>query len=126
VQYEGTKQGKNACFLKILVKSLNYGGSAARVRSGGFIGIRNSCGDSVKDLRWLNGGAEGDRTPDLCNAIAALSQLSYGPEPFSPPLGGRVAAPDLGKAGPRRKAVDTVLSRGPSIRRFDKLTGYSG
>ena len=30
----------------------------------------------------LNGGAEGDRTPDLCNAIAALSQLSYGPEPF--------------------------------------------
>jgi hypothetical protein len=25
------------------------------------------------------GGAEGDRTPDLCNAIAALSQLSYGP-----------------------------------------------
>ena len=29
-------------------------------------------------LRW-SGGAEGDRTPDLCNAIAALSQLSYGP-----------------------------------------------
>ena len=28
------------------------------------------------------GGAEGDRTPDLCNAIAALSQLSYGPVPF--------------------------------------------
>ena len=27
------------------------------------------------------GGAEGDRTPDLCNAIAALSQLSYGPVP---------------------------------------------
>ena len=24
-------------------------------------------------------GAEGDRTPDLCSAIAALSQLSYGP-----------------------------------------------
>jgi hypothetical protein len=30
-----------------------------------------------------NGGAEGDRTPDLRNAIAALSQLSYGPEPIS-------------------------------------------
>ena len=27
------------------------------------------------------GGAEGDRTPDLCSAIAALSQLSYGPVP---------------------------------------------
>ena len=24
-------------------------------------------------------GAEGARTPDLCSAIAALSQLSYGP-----------------------------------------------
>jgi hypothetical protein len=27
----------------------------------------------------INGGDEGDRTPDLCNAIAALSQLSYVP-----------------------------------------------
>lgn len=26
------------------------------------------------------GGAEGDRTPDLCIANAPLSQLSYGPE----------------------------------------------
>ncbi|MDB4894706.1 MAG: hypothetical protein JWN15_968 [Firmicutes bacterium] len=26
------------------------------------------------------GGAKGDRTPDLVNAIHALSQLSYGPE----------------------------------------------
>jgi hypothetical protein len=26
------------------------------------------------------GGAEGDRTPDLVNAIHALSQLSYSPE----------------------------------------------
>ena len=32
----------------------------------------------------MNGGAEGDRTPDLRNAIATLSQLSYGPEPFAP------------------------------------------
>src|SRR5690606_37708011 len=30
----------------------------------------------------LNGGAEGDRTPDLYNAIVALSPLSYGPVPF--------------------------------------------
>ena len=28
----------------------------------------------------LVGGAKGDRTPDLYNAIVALSQLSYGPE----------------------------------------------
>lgn len=33
------------------------------------------------------GGDEGDRTPDLCNAIAALSQLSYVPFNFkAPPL----------------------------------------
>ena len=28
----------------------------------------------------LIGGAEEDRTPDLCSAIAALSHLSYGPK----------------------------------------------
>ena len=28
-------------------------------------------------------GAEWDRTPDLCSAIAALSQLSYSPAPGS-------------------------------------------
>jgi hypothetical protein len=27
------------------------------------------------------GGAEGNRTPDLCSAIAALSHLSYSPGP---------------------------------------------
>ena len=30
-----------------------------------------------------NGGAERNRTADLCSAIAALSQLSYGPVPAS-------------------------------------------
>ena len=29
--------------------------------------------------KLLINGAEGDRTPDLCSAIAALSQLSYSP-----------------------------------------------
>jgi hypothetical protein len=29
-----------------------------------------------------SGGAEGNRTPDLCSAIAALSHLSYGPGQF--------------------------------------------
>ena len=38
---------------------------------------------------WI-GGAEGDRTPDLCIANAALSQLSYGP--------GRVGWDGKGKA----------------------------
>jgi hypothetical protein len=31
---------------------------------------------------FLYGGAKRDRTADLRNAIAALSQLSYGPETF--------------------------------------------
>lgn len=31
-------------------------------------------------VKALDGGLERDRTVDLCNAIAALSQLSY--EPF--------------------------------------------
>ena len=29
------------------------------------------------------GGDEGDRTPDLLNAIQALSQLSYAPKSFT-------------------------------------------
>ena len=31
----------------------------------------------------VNGGDEGDRTPDLLNAIQALSQLSYAPKSFT-------------------------------------------
>jgi hypothetical protein len=38
------------------------------------------------------GGAEGNRTPDLCSAIAALSHLSYSP-------GRTGAATFLGAAG---------------------------
>ena len=42
------------------------------------------CAVTVKSLerrfwRKVNGGAEGDRTPDLRIANATLSQLSYGP-----------------------------------------------
>src|SRR5262245_12053335 len=33
----------------------------------------------ICDLSHLIGGAKGSRTPDLLNAIQALSQLSYGP-----------------------------------------------
>jgi hypothetical protein len=34
---------------------------------------------------YWNGGAEGDRTPDLVIANDALSQLSYGPAPSGSP-----------------------------------------
>jgi hypothetical protein len=35
---------------------------------------------STTELNPHPGGAEGNRTPDLMNAIHALSQLSYSPE----------------------------------------------
>ena len=34
-------------------------------------------------VMFLFGGDEGDRTPDLLNAIQALSQLSYAPKSFT-------------------------------------------
>jgi hypothetical protein len=52
-----------------------------------------------KGTRWMpfvidNGGDEGDRTPDLMNAIHALSQLSYVPV-FSTPPATKVANCEL-------------------------------
>ncbi len=41
-----------------------------------FLGIKNAA--SYKTMRQI-GGLEGDRTLDLCDANAALSQLSYEP-----------------------------------------------
>jgi hypothetical protein len=37
----------------------------------------------ISDTYQKFGGAEGNRTLDLLNAIQALSQLSYGPTPVS-------------------------------------------
>src|SRR3954447_16024657 len=37
-------------------------------------------------------GGEGDRTPDLVNAIHALSQLSYAPAYYCPPSNGTAAS----------------------------------
>jgi hypothetical protein len=46
---------------------------------------RQSPRDCRRDLSSFSmtwaGGAEGNRTPDLCSAIAALSHLSYSPAP---------------------------------------------
>ena len=39
------------------------------------------------------GGAEGNRTPDLCSAIAALSHLSYGPAPCPAKAGSDALTP---------------------------------
>ena len=47
----------------------------ARVK---FCGVISSNGAKIAGVKF--GGPEQDRTADLRNAIAALSQLSYGPE----------------------------------------------
>jgi hypothetical protein len=41
---------------------------------------RLPAGGAVCRRGAIIGGAEGNRTPDLLNAIQALSQLSYGPD----------------------------------------------
>jgi hypothetical protein len=40
---------------------------------------RHSCRNADQPAELGHHGAEGSRTPDLCSAIAALSQLSYSP-----------------------------------------------
>lgn len=42
-------------------------------------GLRSDRKSGMSPTSGSGGGAEGNRTPDLCSAIAALSHLSYGP-----------------------------------------------
>jgi hypothetical protein len=58
-----------------------------------------------------DGGAEGDRTPDLRNAIATLSQLSYGPNP-SRALGDVHRPSKEGNYIPRRDFLAFVVLAG--------------
>gem|GEM_PF-4532773 len=47
--------------------------------------LKNKKEETETDLFvCLNGGPKGSRTPDLLNAIQALSQLSYGPKYGTP------------------------------------------
>src|SRR5690606_9557759 len=57
------------------------------------------------------GGAEGNRTPDLCSAIAALSHLSYGPA-----TGGLLASKlDSGNGFSDPRALGRTKSGGEDI-----------
>ena len=62
-----------------------------------------------------SGGAKGDRTPDLLNAIQALSQLSYGPrcspqaDPWALPRGAVVPRAS-GRSSPASPAVSAVYA----------------
>src|SRR4051812_19517564 len=59
------------------------------------------------------GGAEGNRTPDLCSAIAALSHLSYSPAPFRRP-----GFPARRRAGRRPDSEPAPLSQCANCRGF--------
>jgi hypothetical protein len=60
-------------------------------------------------IEFLAGGAEGDRTPDLVNAIHALSQLSYGPRSVGKPGQAFVLAARLSR--PRRAIAQVGAMR---------------
>jgi hypothetical protein len=55
------------------------------------------------DVTSRNGGAEGNRTPDLVIANDALSQLSYGPVSGPPESAGDLGARVLFRPGPAVK-----------------------
>ncbi len=50
------------------------------------IGVWPQDEQSSYNVNTLGGGAEEDRTPDLCIANATLSQLSYSPPSMSPKI----------------------------------------
>jgi hypothetical protein len=59
---------------------VSCGGPCSLFRSGSPAGPQGGWSKWHKYNHEGLGGAEGNRTPDLCSAIAALSHLSYGPE----------------------------------------------
>ena len=65
-------------------------------------------------------GGEGDRTPDLVNAIHALSQLSYAPVILPAPGFGAAAARKRSQRPDVRQANETAAHRHPP----DSQTGY--
>ncbi len=61
-------------------------------------------------------GAEGDRTPDLCSAIAALSQLSYRPGQATK----LVTSPEPVNRGSARADIPISLSDNAIETRFSR------
>ena len=66
-------------------------------------------------------GAEGNRTPDLCSAIAALYQLSYSPDSVSALITGNVGAShSLLKLSTRARPVNYLGQRTGELRLHHK------
>src|SRR5688500_683141 len=85
----------------MVVSGDRSGATCMVVSTGSTGGYRSQPGMDQISPCPKNGGAEGDRTPDLYNAIVALSQLSYGPVPFVRRVLGDPAAP---RSSPGRTA----------------------
>ena len=76
---------------KVVLYQLSYSRETERILVSG-PPRRNDPRLGVKIGRRGSHGGEGDRTPDLVNAIHALSQLSYAPVTIVPPSNGAAAA----------------------------------
>src|SRR3954452_12070741 len=61
----------------------------------------------------MAGGAEGNRTPDLCSAIAALSHLSYSPAPCLEPSDGADGGPRGAQIATRPRQRNAGMSPSP-------------
>ena len=68
---------------KVVLYQLSY--SRVRRKCNGSVGFYLAQPDRPGGHPPARSGGEGDRTPDLVNAIHALSQLSYAPIIFSAP-----------------------------------------
>ena len=98
---------------KVVLYQLSYSREAERILVSGWP-RRNDPRLGVIHGRRGSDGGEGDRTPDLVNAIHALSQLSYAPVPISRP---RMAPRQHGNVARALTSVNEVR---------DASEGYSG
>ena len=78
---------------KVVLYQLSYSRRPARLPQQPDPDRPKTCYTSLTSNKPLRDGGEGNRTPDLLNAIQALSQLSYAPGRNAParetPLGAR-------------------------------------
>ena len=72
---------------KVVLYQLSYSRNRAGFyRPAGYFATGRRASPAAAAARCCSGG-EGDRTPDLVNAIHALSQLSYAPVILARPVG---------------------------------------
>ncbi len=102
---------------KVVLYQLSY--SRARCKSNRSVGFHLPRRHRLTSSDVRPSGGEGDRTPDLVNAIHALSQLSYAPAILRPRANGPAGTRDVTRAFQRCQAI---LRTFPFVRRITKLT----